>query len=359
MKNTKKLILSALMISTLFSCALKKDLDDMHDSTVNMDKQMNEMVKDVKQTNETSNGMYQLLKQSDGARARFDALKDLVSSEYMGSKKKFAAAYFFAFEYQTWNKFKDKYWDAMKFREDQILCAIEELANDLDQFMVGDKPETAYTLNNKMQSLFALSVTVHRINHATKGIIAGTGLEPINLLEVIKEGLRKIEPYNNGEITELKPWEREVQKYADKFVYLLQARYLFTPVAALSFITPVGYKQKMNDSKIAAKYWNMFKAWVTKSDMKNESWELDTTVFNKVQLELAREIVVDGTMKIGKFLKEIGHFSPIEDDTIKIYQNLVKNIPKAEKDKELTPMEKDLVELAKSASDIIKFNSSN
>lgn len=263
-----KLFFIPALLLGLMSC---QKVDDMHAKTIEMAATTSEMKTLTEDLRELSAWMFNVMKQGDSSRLRDEAIKDMVSSESLARKTLLATKYFYGFEYQVWNspRFKANV-DNIELREKLKAGAVIEFAKTLTEFIPSTLPETGLAQDQDMLNLYALSLSMHKVNDYQQDLLRGSQAHPslsiTSMLSIIADGLSVAARFERGEIsrTELTPSQIEVLREEDTFIYALKLRYKFLPIFALSRISNLAQNQ---------------------IQMANETWKPDFLIEGKMNLE--------------------------------------------------------------------------
>ncbi len=230
------ILLPALLLAG--ACSVKKNMDEMHDRTVQMAETTSDMQRTTETMADTTNDMVMLLAQGDGSRLRDEALRDMVAANNLSSKILYATKYVYAFEFQLWRPDGQ---DAAARREEYKAEAAIELARTLLLYAgTGSRRNLSATRNNEeAQNLYALVSVLHRINPMQLELVNGTSHRPISMLDILHESLMKASRLNSGTISrdDLAHVDREVLREEQLFTYALQLRSRVLAVIALGRVS--------------------------------------------------------------------------------------------------------------------------
>jgi hypothetical protein len=304
MKTTNKnLIFLLSLVVALNACEMKRNLDDMHDSTVEMNKTTKEMNETTGKMNERTEGLenatgelYDALRQGDSLSARRSALDNLIKTTEPARKLSEAAKYYMSFEFQFWTDHnQDK---GEEKRLDLATVAAREFFKDIYQFIPNGvmKPDPfadqiiSTEKGNLVACLNALSVTTHYLNPKQEAYLkAKPEMKSLSMYKIIEESLLAKASIESGDkkITDYPGYVFEVLSNEQAAVYLMQARYNYLSALFLGRTTPITHN-KWTGVKFFAKKWNL--------DLRN---------FNAAQIE-EFNMFLDGALKTKKILIGIG-----------------------------------------------------
>jgi hypothetical protein len=339
MKFAKTLPLLVLCVS-MSACEMKKNLDEMHDSTGEMNvttTEMNENLGEMKQTTSTMSGttsemntkmgkmaettdsmskttdamnattceMYTALRQGDSLSARRNGMKAIDEAEAGSPKISEAGKYFMSFEFQIWSKLCR---DNKKLRLQLAAEAAKEFMRDVQQFIAAGQTEATPFANpkllgkaraNREQSLNAIAVAMHLANPKQEAIFKKD--DQITMWEMIKTSLLAAQEIakNKKKISDFPEYVHQILIYEGVAKLLAQVRYNYLGAMMIS-----------RASKIR-------EGVVPYAKMRYISWTLDVSMYGQVEVSefavylnggnLAYEAMVKAgiTPKMNKDLHEI------------------------------------------------------
>ncbi|MBY0518228.1 MAG: hypothetical protein K2P81_15065 [Bacteriovoracaceae bacterium] len=233
------LVLPALLLTT--ACSMKKNMDEMHDKTVQMAQTTENLGESTSETKDLLGWVATLQKQGDGFQVRNNAFHNIIESESINKKIESAIAYMYAFEFQLVSFSKIKGVDLQKLRELLAAQAVAELGKTLPEILPeGTKwPLDATKTDNNNESLMAISAVLHRINYLQTQQVSVVGLRPLSMLDLLSESLMKKAELNEGKIkrSDLTDLDKEVLREEQIFSHMLKLRYKTLPVIALARIS--------------------------------------------------------------------------------------------------------------------------
>jgi hypothetical protein len=265
MTLNKSLLLLLSLTTLLGACDMKNNLDEMHDSTVEMNRTTKEM-NDRTTGLETATGeLYDALRQGDTLSARRSAFENLVNATDPARKLSEAAKYFMSFEYQLWS---DQGQDReINKREDLATLAAREFFKDVQQFIPGGvmapKPFAGQIIptkkSNLINSLNALSVTTHYLNPKQEAHLKEKkAMTSLSMSKMIEESLFAKAKIESGakHLTDYPGYVAEVLANESTAIYLLEARYNYLLALFLGRSTNIAYS-KLGGAKIVAMKWTL------------------------------------------------------------------------------------------------------
>jgi hypothetical protein len=339
MKSLKTLSLLALCIS-MSACEMKKNLDEMHDSTGEMNvttTEMNGNLGEMKQTTQTMSGttsemntkmgqmaqttdsmskttddmkattceMYTALRQGDSLSARRNGMKAINDAEAGAPKISEAGKYFMSFEFQIWSNLCR---DNKEIRLQLAAEAAKEFMRDVQQFIAPGQTEAMPFANpklhgaaraNREQSLNAIAAAMHLVNPKQEALMNKEN--QITMWEMIKTSLLASQQIATGKanIADFPEYVHQILIYEGVAKLLAQARYNYLGAMMIS-----------RASKIR-------EGFVPYAKMRYISWTLDVSLYGQVEVSefgvylnggnLAYEAMVKAgiTPKINKDLRGI------------------------------------------------------
>ena len=189
--------------------------------------------------------------------------------------------------------------------------SIEQYFRDMSEFLNGDPDElstSARSKDNAQMSLYALAVTMHKVNslavpHARDG-------KMISMLDLVKEGLLINNQINNGLIEEsMSPsYVQKLLVNKSKAIHLLRLRSNFLPTMVLAKISNIQKKG--------------LKGIITRLGMRLWSWKLDTTKLDLLQILEYTEWLKAANSARDYLGKELKIDSKIDKSIMHIYENM-------------------------------------
>lgn len=346
-------ILALALLLSLSSCEMKKNLDEMHDATMDMSETTKKMeastskmlevttaVKDetvsvsakttavgeisagIAETSRNIEGhtveMYDDLKQGDSLAARRNGLISLTKATDPSMKISEAAKYFMSFEFQLWSGAgKDTY----ERREELMVAAAKEFLRDAQEFADANQTEANPTANlgDPNQNLNALSVAMHFVNpKQTETLHKYPAYREITMYSILKDGLAASREIESGKKTarDFPPHVREVLIYERVARLLVQSRYNYYGSMALGKATQIRTNSK------AFKFWTGIElSTVTKVRMAFRKWNLDFTKLGVTEVEETGKYM-EGALKAFDFMRSNGIVPTMNKNLKRIYRNM-------------------------------------
>lgn len=303
MKSAHKSLVLLLSLTTMISaCDVKHNLDEMHDSTVEMNKTTKDMSDTTSQMNKRTEGLengtnelYNSLRQGDSKKSRRDDLAALVAAKDPAFKLAIAATYFMAFEYQFWN---DQGQDAGKDKRIFLASkAAQQFFQEIYQFVPKGKmkpsPMAGQIISTEKSNLVncfnAISATLHILNPKQELFLKShPEIESLSMYKIIQESLQADVEIEAGRktVADYPEYVNEVLANKDVAIYLMQARYNYLLTLFLA------RSANISTDKIAAGL------------MLVKDWDLDLTKFDAAQLEQFAEFL-GGALKTKKILQSV------------------------------------------------------
>ncbi len=321
MKQNKNIFFLFLLCSTtlLNACDVKKNIDEMHDSTVEMNRTTKEMNDTTSQMNNrttdlqsATNELYDALRQGDSLAARRSALDNLLKATDPARKLSEAGKYFMSFEFQFWSdQGQDK---GLGKREELATLAAREFFKDVQQFIPNGEMDPkpfkgqifATEKSNLINSLNALSVTTQCLNPKQEVYLREKkGMAPLSMNLMIEESLLAKSKIESGEkrLNEYPGYVAEILANESTAVYLLEARYNYLSALFLGRSTNIAH-----DKLAGAKYIAM-------------KWTLDLSKFNFAQVEELNKFLT-AALKTKSLLKQVGITPRMDILLVHMYKNM-------------------------------------
>lgn len=312
MKQNKTLLLLLSLTALLGACEVKKNLDEMHDSTIEMNRTTKNMSDSTTSLQTATNELYDALRQGDSLAARRSALDNLLKATDPARKLSEAAKYFMAFEFQLWSdQGNDK---GLEKREQLATLAALEFFKDVQQFIPGGtrdpKPFAGQILatekSNLVNSFNALSAVLHYLNPKQETYLRQKKeMIPLSMNKMIEESLLAKPKIESGEkhLSEYPGYVAEVLANESTAIYLLEARYNYLSALFLGRSTNIANDMFLSAQMIATK------------------WTLDLSNFNFAQVEELDKFLT-GALKTKKLLTQIGVKPRTDTLLVHMFQNM-------------------------------------
>lgn len=319
----KRVVAATLVCTaTIFGagCGVKKQLDEMHDSTVNMNRTTGKLSASTEELDRKTAELYDALRQGDSLSVRRNQLQALLGAKEMPRKISEAGKYFMAFEFQIWSSMGR---DKDERREELAALGVREFLKDVHDFIGVDPKVEPFASGekdeaNRARSLNALATAMHILNPKQEETLREHSvLKPISVYGMIEEALRAGREIESGaRLPEEYPqYIREVLAQEKTAVFLMQVRYNFLGVLALGRTVPLDRMKKAyisSKSKAAGKLIDAF----SKTDL-----VADMSQHNLVEI---REFTsyLQGALRTHALLLEIGETPQMDPALTWMYEAL-------------------------------------
>jgi len=197
------------------SCKLKKDMDEMHDATLGMEKITEGMSK-------TTCVMYRSLRQGNAKLSRDQDFEDIRAVKDVSGRLAEAAEYMQGFEYQVWSP---TCIDEAS-RDVALEQSVRELLSKIQGF-IKDRSEVGATKTSEnAQVLYALAATLHYTNVLQGDFLKGSEHTVLRPFDILVKGLELDQVRNRGESVSANfpGWAEVIGKYSKDAEYLLRIR---------------------------------------------------------------------------------------------------------------------------------------
>lgn len=311
----KTVVTSSLLLVLVVGCSEQEKLNDMHDSTVNMEKTTRDMsANTVKMKDQTeslekltrnvkviTDELYDALRQGNSLQLRREAYESLLKAPTFFKKLSEAAKYFMSFELQLWNELgQDATPEKREILKQQaaqeFFLEVEELAlrdGSVNPTHTAD-PGNIDSEKNRSAAFNALAVTMHQINRKQLRTLKALPVEKTVSMYSIMEGallLPKDQAQTSGAA-------REVLVHEARAIQLLQARY---NVFQMIFVEAVGDLSSKN--------------FLQQMKMALDGWEFDGAKLSPTAAEYLISDVLNHALSAKNLLVKLGH-KPVLDSTL-------------------------------------------
>jgi hypothetical protein len=305
MSKRKALLLPLSLMLSLSACEMKSNLDDMHKSTVEMEKTTGKVEKHSESIDNQTGELYDALRQGDSLQSRRMALENLIKAKDPLRKLSEAAKYFMAFEFQIWSGIGQDSTDEKRMA--LATLAAREFLKDLQQFIpegnLTPRPFAGQILasedTNLVNCLNALSATMHFMNPKQETLLKQKkDLKPLTIYSMIEESLLAKTEIESGRKrpSDYPGYVSEVLFSDKESVYLIQARYNYLPTLVIGKTTDALYSK------------------ITGARMMMANWNLDLSKLNVVQLSELNSFLL-GSQNAKKLLEQLGE-KPVMDSML-------------------------------------------
>ena len=271
------LMLAVCATFGLSACQAKKQLDNMHDATMDMRNQTQNISRTSDELGRQMGEMYDALRQGDSLKARRDSLAALVSARDSARKVSEASKYFMSFEYQIWSGIGE---DTPVRRLEAAESAMKEFMKDVQEFLLPGQTEVEPLATrdseggNRQMSFNSLAAALHLVNPKQTAMrTRQPGTSEMTMYSMLREAVLAKAKMDRGETraTDLPGYVREALNYPRVLELLLQARYNYVAAMAVSRVS------------------NLREGTLPYLRMRFLNWDLDMSKLNVVQMrEVAR-----------------------------------------------------------------------
>jgi hypothetical protein len=273
------LVLPVLLLST--ACSVKKNMDDMHEKTIEMADTTQELQESTAETKDVLAWVSIVQKQGGGHEIRSNSFEELVAADTLNLKLARAKSYYYAFDFQVANYVEITGVSLVDLRNEFLGLAVSELGKVLPEVMPSG---TRWKLDgtdggNKNQSLMAMAATMHEINVLQGPQSEPVGLRPLSMMDIVLEGLAKKPLVNSGRLqdNQLSKADKEVLREEQIFTHLLRLRVRALAVIALGRISNI-------QDGIFRKFGMLFTSWEPRFDELNaEQIEYAALILERAQ----------------------------------------------------------------------------
>lgn len=272
-----KLAVAMVAVVGLSACQAKKQLDNMHDATMDMRDQTQHLGRTSDELGRQMGEMYDALRQGDSLKARRDSLNAMVSARDSARKVSEAGKYFMSFEYQIWSAIGE---DTPVRRVEAAESAMKEFMKDVQEFLLPGQTEVDpfatrdSETGNRQMNFNSLAAALHMVNpKQTVMRERQPGVAEMTMYSMLREAVASKAKMDRGEIraTDLPGYVREALNYPRVLELLLQARYNYVGAMAVARVS------KLREGTLP--YLRM----------RFMSWDLDLSKLNVVEMrEVAR-----------------------------------------------------------------------
>ncbi len=276
-----------LSLGTVLALSSCGKVNDMHDATMEMQKQTKDMGDTTKRMEETTCKMYTSLRQGNAKQSRDADMTAMRGSKNINEKLELAAKYMQGFEYQLWTSSCAD----VAPREVAIDQAVTELLTNLEPYVSDRSQVNATKQSGDYQTLYAMAATLHRTNLLQAQYLAGTGETSLRPLDILVKGLRYNQEKNRGTLADAKfpIWATTVGKYEKDAEFILRLRGNFL----MAYGYAIADSDKYGDAPgTLAKAWRLITTKIFSSKWKPRLDHRDPTEIREritVSLQLAKE----------------------------------------------------------------------
>lgn len=286
------------------SCKLKKDMDEMHDATLGMEKITEGMSK-------TTCVMYRSLRQGNAKLSRDQDLEDMRQRESIPGRLAEAAEYMQGFEYQVWSPTcvdetpRDV---ALEQNVREMIAKIQDFIKDRSKVSATQKSDNA-------EMLYALAGTLHYTNVLQGDFLKGTEHTVLRPFDILVKGLELDQARNRGEsVTENLPtWAEIVGNYSTDVKYLLRIRANFLMAYAYALTDGDEFG---NPPNAVEKIWR-----VASAKLLSKKWKPNLNARTATEIRGRITAAMKYSVETRAALVKLG-IEPMTDETIlKVWKN--------------------------------------
>lgn len=299
-------ILAVVMAQTVSGCSVKRKLDDMHDSTMHMDRMTERLGKTSDDLKETTCEMFEALKQGDTLARRQESFQAVLNAKQNARKASEAVKYFLAFEFQIW---AGGACDTEDARIRSATSAAREFMRDVQDLVhrpLQPRPlikilDNESSADNEARSLNALALTMHMLNPRQEELRRQKpDIKELSMLTMIQEALTARESIEAGtkKLEEFPGYVAEILSYPDIARHLIQVRYNYMMTVPLRRLANLDAASAIEQGKMLTRHW--------------------TVDFKPLDTRELQDIIryYNGAIRMYDFLKTIG-VEPLVDATVR------------------------------------------
>jgi hypothetical protein len=301
-------VLCAVGLLAGSGCGITKNMDEMHDATLAMNKTTNGVARTSESIEKLTDELYADLRQGNALTIRSERLRALELAPSQEAKISEAAKYFMAFEFQLWKSYGV---DSDQRLTELQKCAVQEFFRDVSSYIPHDRDTSLKPVpSNAMRNLYAIAVTLHEVNPNTRDFVESKGKKPDSMLDLIKRALEAKAGVEAGkrDLAREPSWVSEVLAHEQDAVYLLQLRAAFLPVMVLGRIAAIDTGNEVKDA-------------TTLVMMLTSAWDAKLEGQNLVQLATYAKWIRE-SLKTVAFLADHGYSAALDGKLVRLYQNM-------------------------------------
>ncbi|MCM0606550.1 MAG: hypothetical protein KA715_10710 [Xanthomonadaceae bacterium] len=303
---SSSLLISAVIVS---GCGLIKNMDEMHDATMEMNDGTKAMGKDVKATKETSMSMFMEMRKDSASKDRREVLNDLETTDEIEAKLSQAKTYVDSMEYQHW----DPAIESLEKREDIMAEGMRQFYYDISEFIKDRDQVSPIKTKNNMENLYAFSAALSHVSDSQKHMVGGSETSLLSPLDIMISALTKQAQINVGTLKSdsLTFAEKEVVKKAEDTIYLIRLRHNFLMAYTYALTA------QSSNGNLPTTFQKLKVLMKTKLSKKYQ-WTPNFASRNPEQINFATD-VAQNSINAGSFLRSIG-YDPLTNKTIEKIQ---------------------------------------
>lgn len=291
-------------------CSVKKQLDEMHDATVRL-------AEDSPKKDGT-NVMANYLLKGDTARMRMEKLEAMDRAHSMRGKMSAAAAYYYSFEYQSWNAAIGA---TPELKSAMLHRMVEEYFNDIAEYRDRNDGTSATSKDNTREGLYALAAAMHRIDSDRERTPAEFfTTDPESVYSLVANTLIQYRAaYEAKQVNQndLKLWQLKILQNETLAIQMLKIRANFLFASPLAVVAGMdsdrGFWRTIGLQGIADFFSGAWKKMIGGSDPQ----------YNLSRAELEYEsLKLEKALETRRALAQMGVQLEIDQDVYDIYENL-------------------------------------
>lgn len=235
-------IFLALVGISLSACHLPKQMDGMAQNT-------EKLKSETQQVRQTSDELYDALRQGTAVQLRTQLFKTLLEAESTGRKIAAAVHYLMSFEYQLYTGFANDLDPAKREHflgeaTQEFFMSLKDVYLNTDQVdpLAQGSAQDIYGLANKDATFNAISLGLHMLNRKQTENLKGLPQESsVSMLTMIEDSLKFEKPLNNNQLQyeQLPVFARHVLNNKKMAIKLLQARQSMAKAVFLAEASPL------------------------------------------------------------------------------------------------------------------------
>lgn len=238
--NRKNILLKVFCwFSLLFlsaSCSLKKDMDTMKDTTVEMGKTTKAVGESSKHIEERTEDFLQLTRPSVSVDALNKRFQDIIDQENPIKKFQQAIEYISSMEMQYWT---GTHKDGVEQRNSLINESLRIFLSDIDSLIDDEYPLNTPLLfgKNKWLVLSSFAAALSEVAEYQKLKSKQVGFKTYTVYDAFKDALKMENSINAGQ--EAPEYIHTILEYKQQVIYLLQLRHNYYPFIVATMISDI------------------------------------------------------------------------------------------------------------------------
>lgn len=306
----------------LSACSMKRNLDEMHSATMQMNGNTSQLTQTSDQMNQTTQQLAQLtremyemtenlkrvatatylqLRQGDSLSIRREQIHAMETSKTLSKKIAEAGSYFMAFEFQLKTASDDKNapkGDTPESRAVLYQKAAGEFFRTAKEYLRPDSATAPGSDDPDQMNLYALALAMHQINPNQEALAGEQNFKPVSMLSLVTHALSLRQPLQQGKakLSDLPAYVTEVLNNDEEAIYLLQLRYNVFSSLVLPEIAPI----EQGSGPV-----NSMKELILKLKMASQQWKPDFSRLNHVEIYSLSQFL-KASLAMRGFMKSIG-----------------------------------------------------